>query len=53
MQSGRSKEELTQSLINALAEFAPIIQGKEKPKNNAREKLARWKELAEEVKNNE
>lgn len=53
MQSGRSKEELAHSLVNALAEFAPIIQGKEKPKNNAREKLVRWKELAEEVKNSE
>ena len=53
MQSGRSKEELAQSLIDALTEFAPILQGEKKPKNNAREKLAQWKELAEEVKRHE
>lgn len=50
---GRSKEELTKSLMDALTEFAPVIQGKEKPKNNAREKLAQWKELTEEVNHNE
>ena len=53
VQGGRSKEEIAQSLMDAVIEFAPIIKGKEKPKNNAREKLVQWKELAEEVKKNE
>ena len=44
-----SKEEFAKSLIRSLKQFAPVMLGDEKPKNNAREKIAEWKKLAEEV----
>ena len=44
-----TREEFARSLTRSLRQFLPILLGQEKPKGNIREKIAKWKKLAEEV----
>ncbi|MCL1988149.1 MAG: hypothetical protein FWG64_09305 [Firmicutes bacterium] len=44
-----TKEEFARKLTRALRQFAPIMLGHEKPKNNIHEKIAEWIKMAEEL----